>query len=463
MRSWAEEELKDTGLPDQRLNKRLITIVEQALAQPSATIPQASGSWSNTKATYDFWKSERFDYDDIIEGHRQKTVTRAKKEELVLMIQDTSDFNFTHHRSKTWDQGFGQTCSQNYVRGLKVHSSLMVSTQGVPLGICDLQIWTREPKKNQDKKDQQKLSKSLKEKESKRWLRGLVDAELTVSSNTKVVTITDREGDIYEMLAMARSHNSHLLIRAKHNRRVENELKYLFPSLSASESQGEMEIVLPKTEKRMGRKAVVTIRYTQVKIMTPQNRVSKPESMSINGISVMEENPPTGEKGIEWTLLTTLPISDYEDVLTYIQWYTYRWLIERYHYVLKSGCGVEKLQLETAERIKKALATYAIVAWRLLWLLYESRNHPDMSSELIFSQDEWQSLYCYIHKKSSPPNVAPPIKTVIIWIAKLGGFLGRKKDGEPGIKCLWKGLRRLFDIAQSWTLAKLPSNKDFKT
>lgn len=86
-----------------------------------------------------------------------------------------------------------------------------------------------------------------------------------------------------------------------------------------------------------------------------------------------------------------------------------------------------------------------------------------MSSELVFSQDEWQSLYCYIHKKSSPPNVAPPIKTVIIWIAKLGGFLGRKKDGEPGIKCLWKGLRRLFDIAQSWTLAKLPSNKDFKT
>jgi ribonuclease D len=98
MRTWAQEELKDTRLPDKRLNKRLITIVEQALAQPSATIPQASGTWSDTKATYDFWKSPRFDYNDIIEGHRQKTVTRANKEELVLMIQDTSDFNFTHHR-----------------------------------------------------------------------------------------------------------------------------------------------------------------------------------------------------------------------------------------------------------------------------------------------------------------------------------------------------------------------------
>ncbi|MGI0483370.1 transposase DNA-binding-containing protein [Geminocystis sp. CENA526] len=133
MHSWAEEELKDTGLPDKRLNQRLIKIVTQAVEQPSATIPQASETWSDTKATYDFWKFQRFDYGDIIEGHHQKTLQRAGKEELVLMIQDTSDFNFTHHRSKTWEKGFGQTSSQNYVRGLKVHSSLMVSTQGVPL------------------------------------------------------------------------------------------------------------------------------------------------------------------------------------------------------------------------------------------------------------------------------------------------------------------------------------------
>ena len=354
MQSWTEQELKDTGLPDKRLNQRLIKIVEQATQQPSATIPQASETWSDTKATYDFWKSERFDYIDIIEGHRQKTLERAKKQELVLMIQDTSDFNFTHHGSKTWDKGFGQTCSQNYVRGLKVHSSLMVSTQGVPLGISDLQIWTREPTKKK-KQAQKKIKKSIGQKESKRWLRGLVDAELAVSSNTKVVTITDREGDIDEMLAMPRNSNSHLLIRAKHNRRVENELKHLFPSLSASESVGEMEIVLPKTEKRMARKALVTIRYIQVKMMAPQNRVgkTKTESISVNAISVVEENPPDGEKGIEWRLLTTLPITNYDDVLTYIQWYTYRWLIERYHYVLKSGCRVEKLQLETAERIKK--------------------------------------------------------------------------------------------------------------
>ena len=459
MRGWAEEELKETGLPDKRLNKRLIKIVGQALAQPSATIPQASGSWSDTKATYDFWKSERFEYDEIINGHRQKTAGRAEKEEVVLMIQDTSDFNFTHHGSKTWEKGFGETCSQKYVRGLKVHSSLMVSGEGVPLGVSDIEIWSRDPEKKQEKK----VSKSQKEKESKRWLRGLVDGELMVPSSTQLVIITDREGDIYEIFGMERNENTDLLIRARHNRRVESELKYLQPSLLASAPLGEMEIVLGKTEKRMERKAIVTIRSTQVKMMRPANSLNKQKTICINAISVVEENPPAGEKGIEWTLLTSLPIDNYDALVTYIRWYSYRWLIERYHYVLKSGCGVEKLQLETAERIKKALATYAIVAFRLLWLLYESRNHPNISCELIFSQDEWQSLYCYIHKKSHPPNVVPPIKTVIIWIAKLGGFLGRKNDGEPGIKCLWKGLKRFFDIAETWQLSKLPSDQDFKT
>lgn len=144
-------------------------------------------------------------------------------------------------------------------------------------------------------------------------------------------------------------------------------------------------------------------------------------------------------------------------------WYTYRWLIERYHYVLKSGCGVEKLQRSTAERIKKALATYAIVAWRLLWLLYQGKNHPEESCEEILTEDEWHSLYCYTEKKVYKQKKPPKIKTVIIWIAKLGGFLGRKNDLEPGIKSLWKGLRRLFDINESWRLAKSSLQKDFKS
>ena len=172
--------------------------------------------FANTKATYNFWKSERIELEDIIEAHQQPTAQRASKEKIVLAIQDTSDFNFTHHQAKTEKQGFGMTCSQKYVRGLKVHSLMASTTQGVPLGILEQQIWAR-PVKTQKKKNQ-RAKQSVLKKESKRWLTGLVQAELAIPSTTTVVTVTDREGDIYDLFALKRESNSELLIRAKHMR-----------------------------------------------------------------------------------------------------------------------------------------------------------------------------------------------------------------------------------------------------
>ena len=210
MRSWATEELKYARLPDKRLNQRLIKVVENLAEQPHASIPQASGNWASTKATYNLWKSSRIEAEDIIEAHQQQTVQRAKKEKIILAIQDTSDFNFTHHQAKTELQGFGMTCAQKYVRGLKVHSLMASTTQGVPLGILGQQIWTREVNNSPKKKNQPK--RSILDKESKRWLTGLVEAELALPSTTTVVTVTDREGDIYDLFALKREPNSELLI-----------------------------------------------------------------------------------------------------------------------------------------------------------------------------------------------------------------------------------------------------------
>ena len=135
-----------------------------------------------------------------------------------------------------------------------------------------------------------------------------------------------------------------------------------------------------------------------------------------------------------------------------VRYYSYRWLIERYHFVLKSGCGLEKLQLETAERLHRALATYSIVAWRLLWLTYEARENPDSPCDRVLEAHEWQALYCYSHKTPVPPITTPSLHEAVVMIAKLGGFLARKSDGEPGVKTIWRGLRRLHDIASAWKL-----------
>ncbi len=165
-----------------------------------------------------------------------------------------------------------------------------------------------------------------------------------------------------------------------------------------------------------------------------------------------EEEPPLGVEPITWLLLTTLEINSIEDVKQYVRWYSYRWLIERYHYVLKSGCNLEKLQLKTAHRLEMALSTYAIVAWRLLWLTYQARCAPESSCEEVLQPHEWQALYATIHGQVDPETTPPTVAEVVRWIAQLGGFLGRKGDHSPGVKVLWRGLSRLHDIVQTWLL-----------
>ncbi|MCP6761171.1 MAG: IS4 family transposase, partial [Fischerella sp. CENA71] len=176
------------------------------------------------------------------------------------------------------------------------------------------------------------------------------------------------------------------------------------------------------------------------------------QAIEVYVIEACEESPPEGEKPISWLLLTTIEVKDFESACQCLKWYSDRWLIERYHYCLKSGCRIEQLQLEDGERIKRALATYAIVAWRLLWLTYEARKNPERTVEGILETHEWQALYCKIHKTNKPPTEAPSLGECVRWIARLGGFLGRKGDGEPGIQTLWRGFQRLNDIAGIWQL-----------
>jgi Txe/YoeB family toxin of Txe-Axe toxin-antitoxin module len=452
MRSWATEELKYAELSDKRLNQRLIKIVENLAEQPYASIPQASGDWANTKATYNFWKSERIDAEEIIEAHQKQTVQRAVKEKIVLAIQDTSDFNFTHHQAKTEEQGFGMTCAQKYVRGLKVHSLMISTTQGVPLGILAQQIWTR-PVNQRNKKRNQQKKPSILNKESKRWLTGLISAELSIPSTTTVVTVADREGDIYDLFALDREPNSELLIRAKHNRRINHELKFVREAIAKVPDAGELEILVPRQDERKSRTASLTISYASFDFPAPINRAKSfpHKSVTLNVIYALEKHPNPEVKPIQWLLMTTLEVHNFEQAVDYIRWYTYRWLIERYHYVLKSGCRIEQLQLKTAGRIKKAIATYSIVAWRLLWLIYQTRENPDLPCDTILKTHEWQSLCC--HFQGFPLTTQPPsVKQALTWIAQLGGFLARRSDGFPGVKTLWRGLQRLHDIASTWKL-----------
>jgi hypothetical protein len=444
---WAAQELATANFGDARLSKRLVRIVADKLTNPTASIPQASGDWAATKATYRFFASKQVATDAIRAAHAHATVQRALHHSTILVLQDSSELNYTAHPNTT---GLGPL-DNSLSWGLKLHSALAASTDGVPLGLLHQTVWTRElpsPEKKARKRPRH-------ERESHRWLSTLQAVEQLVPASTRLIVVADREADIYPLFAAPRDERTDLLIRATYDRLLVGGQK-LEQVASEVEWQGTRSVTNPANGSRLERTATVHIGWTSVRLLPPQN-YPKPASAprpELRLVVVEEREPPVGVKPLRWLLWTTLAVENWEEAVQVVEYYRLRWLIERYHYVVKSGCGLEKLQLESGEGLGRALAVYSVVAWRLLWLTYAARAKPEAACSEVFAKHEWQALYCAVHRTTQVPAEAPTLREAARLVARLGGFLARAGDGEPGVKTIWRGLTRLEDIVAGWLLAQ---------
>ena len=448
--------MRGLHLGDRRLDCRLMRLVEALAAQPTASVPQACGDWAATKGAYRLWDSPRVKPEAIRAPHEQSTLQRIEGHSAVLVVQDTTNLDFTHHPATT---GLGYLDASTH-QGLKVHSALAVSVEGLPLGLVHQEVWTRDPEELG--KHHTRRQRETREKESQRWLTGVKASQEAIDERIGVIVVADREADIYDLFAQPRRARVDILVRAAHNRRVTHEARYLWDAIRQSPKRGTLALTLRRKDGKPSREARLAIRYETMSILPPRNRRKRAslQPVSVQVILAEEEEPPPDVKPVSWLLLTTLPLNSFQDATRCLQWYAYRWLIERYHYVLKSGCRVEHLQLENGDRLQRALATYCIVAWRLLWLTYEARQKPSAPCDTVLETHEWQSLYCTIHKTHVPPATAPTLRDAVHWTARLGGFLDRRADGEPGVKTIWRGLIRLHDIADTWRLLHADSQLD---
>jgi hypothetical protein len=372
---------------------------------------------------------------------------RVQGNPVVLAIQDTTDLDFSGLEQTS---GLGFICQTNQ-QGIKVHSCFAVSGTGEPLGLLHQYTWNRQERSG---KRGERRKKATSDKESQRWLDTVTNAEQGIDESVCLVHVGDREADIYDLFVQPRRSNSQLLIRAAHNRKVQHELDYLIPTLEQAPVLGQQTIALERNPARAARSATLTVRGMQVTIEVPRSH-KQPKTcqpVPFNALLVEEAIPPTEGNPIRWLLLTTLPIDSFEQAWQCVQWYSLRWLIERFHFTLKSGCRIEQLQLETAERLLNALATYSIVAWRLMWLTYRARLSPDDSCATVLQPVEWKLL----RRKFQPKNRSkkpPTLRQAIRWIAQLGGFLARTGDGEPGLKTLWRGIGVLHHLLEGARLA----------
>jgi hypothetical protein len=260
-----------------------------------------------------------------------------------------------------------------------------------------------------------------------------------------------------------------ILVRAAWDRAIAGEEQYLWKAMATAPLAATVVVKIPPRKalparkdspqraEQPAREAIVEVRYRALTLKPPRGRRGERlPRLTVHVVWAVEtlsaEHRAAGIEPVEWMLLSTLEVKSGKDALQRLEWYACRWSIEVWHKVLKSGCRIEQKQLETAERIKRCLSVYSVIAWRILFGVMLARAVPEIPCTILLEQDEWKALYCKIHRRPELPHEPPTLRTAVRWIASLGGFLGRKGDGEPGAMTLWRGFQHLVDLTAMYQI-----------
>lgn len=445
---WVEVELGEVALGDKRLDWRLLDSAAKLAARPTMSINQACEEWADTKATYRLFANEKTTHAKILGPHQERTKERMAGYARCLAIQDTTFLDYSHHPSKKGMGPIGTT--QQALSGLVMHSTLVTNLDGLPLGVLSEQLWSRDETPKQ-LKPQERRKLPIEEKESHKWLVGLRESVDQKPEGTQLISVGDSEADIFELFDCARDLETDLLIRAAQDRSVcEPEVGRLWATLEAQPIAGHLDVHVPKREQQPARDATVCVRYLSLSLQAPQHLRATMGPVALYGILVQEVDPPTAVEPLCWLLLTTVPVTCFDDAVERIAWYCHRWQIEIFHKILKSGCRIEAVQLASDDRLKPLIALYSIIAWRLFWATFLMRSQPDAPATTMLAPHELQALYHFHQRRPLPADETPTVQQATRWIAQLGGFLNRKGDGYPGVTVIWRGWQRLADIAAAF-------------
>ena len=457
---WVRQEFARADLSDKRLDRRLVKTAEYLAQSPGSPINEACGNWASTQAAYRLFNNAKASAAGILKPHWEATAARmASCGGAVLVMQDTVFFSYGRH-VKT--RGLGPIGKSNaaHDRGLIMHNALAFTTSGVPLGIVSQSIWARReiPEEDYQEKIERLQVTAIEEKESAKWLVALKETAERAPAGVAVVTVADRESDFFEFLTHADDLQAHTLIRARTDRKLVPEdsagCVRMQEALSDAPALGSMVIEVPGNGRRKARMATIEVRTAEVTIPPPPRRGAAKTSGSIDPVTVTligatESSPPAGVEAISWVLLTNLIVKDFVSATEKVRWYGRRWGIEIWHKVLKSGCKVEDCLLEEACRLKRYLTLFSIIGVRLMHVTYLARAHPDRPATEVFSGEEIEALHIRVTRALPPADPAPTLREMVRMLGRLGGHLGRKGDGEPGVTVLWRGWTSLYETVET--------------
>jgi len=471
--AWSREEFRDLACRDVRDGKRLENVAADLHANVGGSIPEMSEGWAAAKGCYRLLERGVFSAQELLESHRGASVRRVKQseEEVILALQDTTALNFSG-RSKTMGLGpIGDKAGKG--RGFFAHATLCVGAGGGEVfGMLGARIWAREAAQFRAKG---RNRKPIEEKESHRWVESWMKADelfVDLGQRRRVVSVSDREGDIYELFALRaqkekqRGGAADVLVRSQHNRAVSSEKgqdpegKRSWDQLESQGAQGSMKVAVPASGGKKSRWAELEVRYEKIRLEAPQDKVKYlglEDPLDLWLLVVKEREAPLGSAPLCWRLWTSVPLDSLPRAIEVAGWYAKRWTIEEFHRVLKTGCRVEQRRLESIEKLSVMLVLDMMVACTLLAVSRKARQEPSAALEGWFTEIQCKTLYLAIHHTQEIPTNPPDLALCVKWLARLGGFLARKSDGEPGPEVLWRGFRKLNAMTKIYQAIQPPT------
>lgn len=459
---WLDQEINGCEFKDKRLVKRFKSFVGQLWNGIGGTIPFACQDWANTKAAYRFLSNNHVNEKQILSGHFQSTKERfSKQKEPILILQDTTEFSYQRDKpeqigaTKIIPNGknvFGQLKRLTKC-GILMHSSLAVTTAGLPLGLAAIKFWSRKKFKgtNALKRHVNPTRMPIEKKESYRWLENMKQSTKLLNEPGQCVHIGDRESDIYELFCTANKIGTHFLVRTCVDRLAGDGEHTISAEMDETRVKGLHRIEVQDKNGNIS-EAILEIKYRRVRVLPPIGKQKQYPDLWLTVIHAEERKKPKNRERIIWKLMTDLSIKSRKEAIEKLDWYAMRWKIETFHKILKSGCKAEASKLRTAGRLANLISVFCILSWRIFWMTMINRCCPDAPPKLALTQVEISLLDHLTRNSNDNCFIRKKLSHYLTKIAKLGGYLARASDPPPGNLVMWRGLSRLTDIELGFNL-----------
>jgi len=460
---WAEAQFGQCDLKDQRRTRRLVEVAASALSHPAGSLPEQSADTADLKAAYRLFACEGVSFEAVAGPHWEQT--RRRLPGTYLVLDDTTELDFGIRRRI---QGMGRT-GNGGGWGFLLHSALVVSAEGEEIfGLAGQRIRYRKPAPKKENTAQ----RLKRDRESVLWGQ-VIDQVGQAPEGVRWVHVMDRGADNFEVYCHCREQHTDWVVRVTQKQRtmivpdgpsmpLNHYLKTL-PLAGTYELQLRARAAQPKRGHKAARKAQpartakVEVRFGRLEMPFPKHkspylRRLTPTPIAMWVVHAVEVDAPKDVERVEWILLTSLPMTSFDEAWQILEYYERRWLIEEYHKALKTGCRAECRQLKSKEGLEKITAMLSVVAVRLLQLKSAARTNPARPARHVVPL-RWIKMLLAVRKRSKL-TVAMSIGEFYRELAKLGGFLGRKSDGEPGWITIWRGWQKLYLLVHGAELAE---------